>query len=428
MNYQEVISYIENIPKFEIVKPLEHAKEMLRRVGNPQNSFKAIHVAGTNGKGSVCAYLDAMFCEGGFKCGLFTSPHLIKINERFKINGATISDDEFVGVFVKIKVVIDDLVKEGWEHPSYFEIICVIGMLYFAKQEVDIAIIETGLGGRLDATNAIDRPLACVITAMGLDHTEYLGDTLAKIAAEKAGIIKPQVPVIYEKTNDEVASVIEAQAKEVGTSTYQLNGSMYEITQKLPASIDFSLHYQYYKHSILSIEGVARYQVANAALALMTMAVLQDFHHLSLEVLCRGLRKARWQGRMEQVLPGVILDGAHNQAGIMEFVKTVAEIGSEHEITILFTTVSDKNYAQMIHLISGKLSRATIITTQISGNRVVSAEHLAQCFTAEGCQDVYSNADVTKAFEQAMEQKGDGLLFCVGSLYMIGEIQKIVSG
>lgn len=400
---------------------------MLERFGNPQDSFATIHVAGTNGKGSVCAYLDAMFREGGFKCGLFTSPHLVKVNERFKINGNDISDEDYDRLFKKVRAMADKIVNEGLQEPSYFEIMCVIGMLYFEEQAVDIAIIETGLGGRLDPTNAISKPLACVITAIGHDHTEYLGNTLAKIAFEKAGIIKKGVPVIYEKSNDTVAGVIEERAQEVEAQVNPLDDSMYKIILKNATGIDFSLHYQYYKNSVISIKGLASYQASNAALALLTMAVLADFHHMSTEVLLHGIAKAKWPGRMEEVLPGVILDGAHNEEGILAFAKTVAEFSDEYKITILFTAVSDKNYIQMIHLICDRVNPQAVVTTQVKGERQLSSESLAKAFRKEGCQDVYDNHDVAEAFEQAYKLKGDGLLFCVGSLYMIGEILQVIS-
>jgi len=423
LDYKQAVFDIENIPRFAIKEPLTHAKEMLRRVGEPQNAFKVIHVAGTNGKGSVCAYLDAMFREGGFKCGLFTSPHLVKINERFKINGQDISDEEFLKLFAKVKIIIDEFISEGLEHPSYFEIVCVMGMLYFQEQDVDIAIVETGLGGRLDATNAVAKPLASVITTIGLDHTEILGDTLEEIAFEKAGIIKAGSPVIYEETNDAVASVIKRQAKLVGTNTYQLASDMYKITRKNEAGIDFSLHCKYYKGRDVAINSIASYQVANAALALLTMAVLKDFHQIPPAVLCRGIAKVNWPGRMETLSQGIILDGAHNEDGVLKFIETATSVGDAQQVTILFATVSDKNYQKMIHLISSKVKPKAVVTTQISGSRAIAAKQLAKLFIKAGCDQVYSNPDVVAAFERACELKGDGMLFCVGSLYMVGALK-----
>ena len=425
LNYQEAVKYIENIPRFEIAEPLEHAKEMLRRVGEPQNTFKVIHVAGTNGKGSVCAYLASMFREGGFKCGLFTSPHLVRMNERFTINGQQMPDETFLRIFKMVKQIIDEFVSEGLEHPSYFEIVFVMGMLYFKEQEIDIAILETGLGGRLDATNTVAKPLACIITSIGLDHTEYLGDTLVKIAGEKAGIIKPHVPIIYERTNDAVAQVIEAKAAKLGAKAIPLEKSMYEITRKTPSGIDFFFYCKYYNSTSLSIGSIASYQVANTALALLAMGVLQEFHQMPIAVLQAGIAKTKWAGRMETILSGVILDGAHNEDGILKFAETAAEFGEQYKITILFTTVSDKRHQEMIRLIVAKVQPDVVVTTQIEGERIRKAEELAKCFISEGCQSVYSNDDVLSAFEQAVKLKGDGLLFCVGSLYMVGEIKSI---
>ena len=222
LNYKEIVDYIEEIPKFTTKNPLDHTKELLARLGNPQNQQKVIHVAGTNGKGSVCAYLDSMLRAGGYCVGLFTSPHLVKINERFKINGQMISDDTFVQAFEQIKRIIDEAVAEGLDHPSYFETLFLMGMVIFQKAGVDYVVLETGLGGRLDATNTVDQPLACIITSISLDHVEYLGDTIEKIAGEKAGIIKPKVPVIYDGHNAEAARVIKARAKALDSPSYAL--------------------------------------------------------------------------------------------------------------------------------------------------------------------------------------------------------------
>ena len=205
MNYKEIVDYIEEIPKFTSKNPLDHTKELLKRLGNPQNTMKVIHVAGTNGKGSVCAYLDSMLRNGGYHVGLFTSPHLVKINERFKIDGVMVTDEEFIKAFETVREIILQAQQDGLDHPSYFETLFLMCMVIFQKKQVDYVVLETGLGGRLDATNTVDRPLACIITSISKDHVEYLGNTIAEIAGEKAGIIKPGVPVIYDGKNPEAA-------------------------------------------------------------------------------------------------------------------------------------------------------------------------------------------------------------------------------
>ena len=201
MNYKEIVDYIEEIPKFTSKNPLEHTKNLLARLGNPQNDRKVIHVAGTNGKGSVCAYLDSMLRTGGYHVGLFTSPHLVKINERFKIDGVMVSDEQFVKAFEKVRTIIKEAQADGLDHPSYFETLFLMCMVIFQEAQVEYVVLETGLGGRLDATNTVDKPLACIITSISKDHVEYLGDTITQIAGEKAGIIKPGVPVIYDGKN-----------------------------------------------------------------------------------------------------------------------------------------------------------------------------------------------------------------------------------
>ena len=198
MNYEEAVSYIDNIPKFTTKHPLEHTRMLMERLGNPSTGRKIIHVAGTNGKGSVCSYLDSMLRCGGKSVGLFTSPHLIRINARYIINGQNISDEAFLSAFEKVMEMVRRFVREGGDHPSYFELLFLMGMVIFDEADVEYIVLETGLGGRLDATNVVPHPLACIITSISRDHTEYLGETIPEIAGEKAGIIKPGVPVIYD--------------------------------------------------------------------------------------------------------------------------------------------------------------------------------------------------------------------------------------
>ena len=218
--YEEAVAYIEEIPKFTTKNKLEHTRKCLDLLGSPDKKRKIIHVAGTNGKGSVCAFLSTMLEEGGYKCGLFTSPHLIKINERFQINEEMVSDEAFLRAFLKIKALADELVEAGDYHPTYFEFLFLMGMVIFDEADVDLLVLETGLGGRLDATNSIVSPLACVITSISLDHVEYLGDTIEKIAAEKAGIIKNGIPVVAVDEENGAFPVIERTAKEKKSPVY----------------------------------------------------------------------------------------------------------------------------------------------------------------------------------------------------------------
>lgn len=423
MNYTEAVDYIETIPKFTVKHPPEHTRELLSRLGNPQEGIKIIHVAGTNGKGSVCAYLNAMLLAGGKKTGLFTSPHLVRINERFQINGEDVSDEQFLDAFLKVEKAAKEYEAEGEGHPSYFETLFLIGMLIFKEAGVEYLVMETGLGGRLDATNVVEKPLACIITSISRDHTEYLGDTLEAIAGEKAGIIKAGVPVIYDASQPGPASVIAAKAKEMGSPAWPMEPSFYEMKTQSREGITFTFAYPGGEKAELAIPYVAKYQMMNASLAFYTMHILQDVHDIPKNVLAEGLSKIKWPCRMEMAAPGVIIDGAHNEDGIAQFVSTAGYFAKENEITILFTAVADKHYHEMIGEICEGIHPSHVVATQIDGSRVVPAEVLAEDFRKAGCTDVCAEPEIGAAYEKALGKKGSGMLFCVGSLYLAGELK-----
>lgn len=423
MNYTEAVDYIETIPKFTVKHPPEHTRELLSRLGNPQEGIKIIHVAGTNGKGSVCAYLNAMLLAGGKKTGLFTSPHLVRINERFQINGEDVSDEQFLDAFLKVEKAAKEYEAEGEGHPSYFETLFLMGMLIFKEAGVEYLVMETGLGGRLDATNVVEKPLACIITSISRDHTEYLGDNLEAIAGEKAGIIKAGVPVIYDASQPGPASVIAAKAKEMGSPAWPMEPSFYEMKTQSREGITFTFAYPGGEKAELAIPYVAKYQMMNASLAFYTMHILQDVHDIPKNVLAEGLSKIKWPCRMEMAAPGVIIDGAHNEDGVAQFVSTAGYFAKENEITILFTAVADKHYHEMIGEICEGIHPSHVVATQIDGSRVVPAEVLAEDFRKAGCTDVCAEPEIGAAYEKALGKKGSGMLFCVGSLYLAGELK-----
>lgn len=427
MNYEEAVAYIEETPKFTTKNKLSHTKECLGRLGNPEKKFKVIHVAGTNGKGSTCAFLTSIFREAGYSCGLFTSPHLVVINERFQINEKNIDNQAFMSAFEKVKALADELVAEGSYHPTYFEMLFLMGMVIFAEAGVDYVMLETGLGGRLDATTAVEEPAACVITSISFDHMQYLGNTIAEIAGEKAGIIVPGVPVIYDGNNPEAAQVIRKQAEALGSPYYEVKKENTEILRNTSAGIDFCMENEYYGNTAFSIPFIAGYQVMNAALALKTAEVIKNVVNLPKDSVLRGLRETRWQGRMETVLPGVIVDGAHNEDGVEKFVETAEHFQKDYPLTLLFSAVDDKDYTDMIRTVAGRIRFQHVIVTQVGGCRKVPAEQLADIFRKEGCLCAESCEDVESSFRRALEYRGkEGMLFCVGSLYLVGEIKAII--
>ncbi len=214
MTYEEAEAYINSVPKFTSKNKPENTQELICRIGHPERKMKVVHVAGTNGKGSVCAFLSTMLAAGGKRCGLFTSPHLVKINERFQINNIPVSDEIFLRAYDKVMKIVKEMQDDGFYHPAYFELLFAIGMVIFEEEGVEYLVLETGLGGRLDATNIVEHPIVTVITSISLDHTEILGDTIEEIAGEKAGIIKQGVPVVYDGREKRAEKVICKKAEE----------------------------------------------------------------------------------------------------------------------------------------------------------------------------------------------------------------------
>lgn len=427
MNYEEAVAYIEETPKFTTKNKLSHTKECLKRLGNPEKKFRVIHVAGTNGKGSTCAFLTSIFREAGYSCGLFTSPHLVTINERFQINEKNIDDDTFLAAFLKVRALADELVAEGSYHPTYFEMLFLMGMVIFADASVDYVMLETGLGGRLDATTAVEEPAACVITSISFDHMQYLGNTIREIAGEKAGIIVPGVPVIFDGNDPEAAKVIRDQAEKLGSPWFEVKREDAEIKGITSGGIDFSVKNGYYGNTVFSIPFIARYQVMNASLVLKTVEVLKQQISIPEDAVKKGLLETRWQGRMETVLPGVIVDGAHNEDGVEKFVETAEHFQKEYPLTLLFSAVDDKDYTDMIRTILGRIRFRHVVVTQVGGYRKVPAEELAEIFRREGCPSAQAFEDTEMAFRAALSLKGeDGMLFCVGSLYLVGEIKELL--
>lgn len=427
MNYEEAVAYINDTPRFTTKNTLENTKAVLEYMGHPERRMKLIHVAGSNGKGSVCAYLSSVLTTAGRQVGLFTSPHLVDINERFQLNQQPVSDAVFLEAFERIMDAVRTLLKErpeSFAHPTFFELLFLMGIDIFEKGGVEYVILETGLGGRFDATNVIERPLVSIITSISLEHTEYLGDTYEQIASEKAGIIKEGCPVVYDGSRRDVAEVIRAKAAEMHAEAWEIRPDMYKILMNTQKTIDFSMDTGYYLPMNVSISSVAEYQIMNAMEAVTAAHVLNI--GLTEEDIRRGMEQMQWQGRMETVLPGVILDGAHNEAGVAEFVKTAGKFQKDTKVTMLFSCVKEKNYEGMIRTICENISFESAVITQIESDRSVPAEELAEIFRRYTKQRVLEIVSIPEAFETALRMRGDGILFCAGSLYLAGSIKSLL--
>ena len=429
--YEEAAAYIEEIPKFTKKHTLEHTKTFLKRLGNPAADRKIVHVAGTNGKGSVCAYLQAILMAEGKRTGFFTSPHLVSVNERIRVDNIQIDNETFLKVFRKVLKIVRQMVEDGIEHPSYFEFLFGMGMTAFAETDVEYIILETGLGGRLDATNAIDNPALAIITSISLDHTAILGDTIEKIAGEKAGIIKPGVPVFFDGSSKKAAEVIKAKASELGVSCREVTKNAYEIQEVHRKYIAFSRRSAYDKDVIFQVPMCGCYQAMNAELALEASEYLLAGEEIHMDRWKEALAELHWEGRMERVGAHITVDGAHNPGAMEAFVESVKALDESErgEMVLLFSAVSDKKYDQMIEYLCENLDVKAYVVTQIEDERGVPAEELADVFRRYTDRPVYCKERLEDAVRTAMNERGEtGEIYCLGCLYLVGMMKKLLAG
>ena len=429
--YEEAAAYIEEIPKFTKKHTLEHTKLFLKRLGNPAVDRKIVHVAGTNGKGSVCAYLQAILMAEGKRTGFFTSPHLVSVNERIRMDNVQIDNKTFLEVFRKVLKTVRRMVEDGIEHPSYFEFLFGMGMTAFAETDVEYIILETGLGGRLDATNAVEKPALSIITSISLDHTAILGDTIRKIAGEKAGIIKPKVPVFFDGSNKEAAEVIRTRAEELGVSCREVTNHAYEIQEVHRKYIAFSRRSAYDKDVIFQVPMCGCYQAMNAELALEASEYLLAGEEIHMDRWKQVLAQLHWEGRMERIGAHITVDGAHNPGAMQAFVESVKALDESErgEMILLFSAVSDKKYDEMIEYLCGNLDVKAYIVTQIEDERGVPVEELADIFHRYTDRPVYCKERLEDAVRTALDKRGEsGEIYCLGSLYLVGMIKKLLAG
>ena len=451
MNYEEAVEFIENTPKF-LPKGVrnksgnDNLSRVMELLGNPQERIPAVHIAGTNGKGSTARFTMNILATMGYKVGIFTSPHLVRVNERIAVaypasgsmdaagtdtrSGPVISDitdEDFLECFNRVMEAVEKNVRQGGSYLSYFEMLFAMATVYFEDIMPDYVVYETGLGGRLDATNIIT-PVATAITSIGLDHTAYLGNTIEKIAREKAGIIKPGVPVVYN-TGDEVADeVIENRAAILGSPSINVAKTGYIANEITDKTIDFSFATGYYKyHNIILKVAGAKYQMDNAATAIALCNCMFD-KPVPENCVRKACSEFYWPGRMERIGRHIIADGAHNEDAVKRYIEAVKLIKKD-EITMLFAVSADKDYEPMIKLLSQRLSLDNVIVTTLDTDRATDAAVVSGLFERynKGNTVVYHNDCIKEALWQGynMVKEKHDILFCVGSLYLVGSIKGI---
>lgn len=424
-NLQQSLERLYALRTFGIKPGLETTEELLERLGNPQHSFAAIHVAGTNGKGSVCALLDSVLRKTGLRVGLYTSPHLIRFNERIRVNGVEISDEALALLFDDMEPLAAAVAATGRE-ATFFEFTTALAFEYFRREKVQVAVVETGLGGRLDSTNVIT-PLISVITRIGLEHTAYLGDTLAAIAGEKAGIIKPGRPVVCGATPDEALAVIlkTAQARKSPVINVPDSVAVRRISQDLAgqkvsiAGTDVS-----YGPVILKLLG--KHQLENCATAVSTLESLATCSPLSVapELIRAGLADAVWPGRLDVLSldPPVVLDGAHNPDGARTLAAALHELFRKRKVALIWGMCDDKDALGFAKAMGASVKRCW--TVPIDTERSLAPEKLLQIGRTEGWQAVATSLPQALHEAKSWALENNGAVCIAGSLFLAGEVLK----
>ncbi len=422
-----------HIPRFTTKNTPGDTRAELIRLGSPDERLHIIHVAGTNGKGSVCAYLRSILETAGYTTTVFTSPHLVDIRERFLIKGELVEEAPFLEAFLTVYNSLDweQLEKGEGYHPTFFEYLFFMAMLLFADAGADYCILETGLGGRLDATNAVSRKELSIITRIGLDHVEYLGDTVQAIAGEKAGIMCEGTPAVCMDAQPESTAVFRERAQKLQIPVCFLSKKDYTFLTFNDKNIDFSLHTEYYGYIRLKLCTHALYQMENAGLAVLATQILDKEHRISAIQIQKAVERCVWQGRMEEILPDVYVDGAHNEDGIRAFLDTVGMDGREGERTLLFSAVGDKDLVPMVEKIiqTGYFSKIAIAhmktarAAELLELQVLFAQSVLR--TAESNYTLYE--DVETALRELLDAQEPGeVIYIAGSLYLVGEIKELL--
>ncbi|WP_055071154.1 bifunctional folylpolyglutamate synthase/dihydrofolate synthase [Clostridium massiliamazoniense] len=427
MNYSEAMNFIANTSRFGMNFGLSRVEKMLELLGNPQNKIKCIHIAGTNGKGSTTAMIASILKEEGYTVGMYTSPYLEEFEERIQINGVNIPKERLAELVSKIQKVSEEIVTLGFDNPTQFEIITAIMFLYFSEENVDYAIIEVGLGGRLDATNVID-PVLVVITSISYDHMNILGETIEEIAGEKCGIIKNSPVVTYPQV-EEAMKVIEEKCKEKSVQLIKTSeSSIKEVIinkndniQNIKLEVGSEL--KEYKLAL-----IGKHQVKNA---MVVLNVIEAFKTLGGSVkeesIKAGLENVRWIGRMERLNknPMVVIDGAHNIDGIRTLKESVKEYFSYNKLILILGILGDKQVKEMVNTI-GSLGE-DIILTEPHNERAESLE-VMESYLKEENKNVYKIMNYREAYEKALDLANeDDLILICGSLYMVGDMRKEIT-
>lgn len=416
MTYTETLEYIHSNFWTGSKPGLERTQELLEKLGNPHKDLRFVHVAGTNGKGSFCSMLSSILIEAGYRVGTYTSPYILRFNERMKVNGNDIPDETLARLTTKIRPIADAM----QDKPTEFELITAIAMEYFKEEHCNVIVLECGMGGRLDSTNVIKSPILSVITGIALDHTGILGDTIEKIAAEKAGIIKENRPILFCGKDENAEKVIFEKAMSCSAPFYAVDRNGMEIHQ---STLDGTL-FSWKKHKNIFIPLLGTYQPENAQNVLMATELLNnEGFSISEKAIVEGMKKVKWPARFEVVSkdPLIICDGGHNPEGIESAVNSVKLYFHDERLKVVTGVMADKDHKYMANCICQIADEVFCITPE--NPRALKGDEYAAEFRSFGvsAQDAPSPLQALKlAMEKASTEKK--AVLCVGSLYMYGQI------
>ncbi len=432
MSYQETIEYLYGLQKQGVKLGLANSFQLMELMGRPHEKFRSVHVAGTNGKGSTAAFLAFMLREAGLRTGLYTSPHLVNFTERIRINGVPIAEDRVMNLTRRVQDGWRRLAESGRTQslsPTFFEATTAVAFTYFAEERVDIAVVEVGMGGRMDSTNVIT-PLVSVITNIDLEHTEFLGNTLEQIAGEKAGIVKERVPVVTGATQPEVISVIENRAGALHAPSYRLSRDFQpeNIVSGRPQSFDYRGLTAFYKS--LRVHMLGGYQIDNACLALAAAECMRTSGLAISEAAVRnGLNKARWEGRLERVSekPDIYLDGAHNPASARALARTVRQMRSGYRnLVLVIGILADKDYRAILSELAPLAD--SVVATRPQYSRALDVFTLAS--EIRGLHRPVITTDTLPDAVVAARRcsSADDIILITGSLYVVGDARATLVG
>lgn len=428
MNYEQALDYIHGTYKFGSKLGLENTRYLLNLLGNPHKALKVIHVAGTNGKGSVSSYIHTVLKEEGYKVGLYISPYLEEFTERMCINGGDIPRERLAEVTATVKEKVEQMVRDGKNHPTEFEVVTSIAFCYYAQENVDFLVLEVGLGGRLDSTNVVEDPLVSIITPIGFDHMEYLGDTLEKIAYEKGGIIKENGFVLSYPQEKEVMEVLEGLCKERNSRLFVINFDELTIHHSNMEEQVFSVNILGKSCNNVKIKLAGIHQIYNACTALGAIEVLRKYRSINIsdEAVLKGLCNTKWAGRFEvlQKEPLIIIDGAHNLHGADALRKNIEILLKDYKITFVVGMLQDKDVKAVLEDLIPLANK--VIATRPDNPRAMKASDLADQLKPFG-KETHFYEDIEEAIKTAIKitEQDEAIIFA-GSLYMIGEVRKIL--